>query len=80
MTRCDPADQAGWPDKTRLQPVDFFLLKRRRFEFFFKWELTWWRGQNPEPEIWTGPFLKLWVYGLSSYISGVTIESRLNIK
>ena len=28
--------QPGWPSKTRLQHVDFFLLKRRRFEFFFK--------------------------------------------
>jgi len=39
MTRCDPADPTGWPDKTRsktrLQPVDFC------FCFFTKMTLFW---------------------------------------
>jgi hypothetical protein len=63
----------GWPGKTRSRPGDkpvdfcfflFFLLKRRRFDFFFlkNWPgrpgQTRWPGQNPEPGPWTGPGLK----------------------
>jgi hypothetical protein len=40
MTRCDPADPAGWPGKIRLQPVDFcffcFIIKTTSFWIFFK--------------------------------------------
>jgi hypothetical protein len=37
MTWCDPADPAGWPGKTRLQPVDFcFFTKTTPFWIFFK--------------------------------------------
>jgi hypothetical protein len=57
-----------WPGKprtkTRLQPVDFFLSKRRCFDFFLKYRLT--RptrspDQDPEPGSWTGPGLKTMV-------------------
>jgi hypothetical protein len=69
-------EKPGWPGGstrlTRQDPVTnpltfvfflFFLLKRRRFDFFFKnWPgrpgQTRWPGQNPEPGPWTGPGLK----------------------
>jgi hypothetical protein len=46
--------------KTWLQLVDFFffLLKRRRFDFFLKRIDPGELGQNPEPGPWTGPGLK----------------------
>jgi hypothetical protein len=36
MTRCDPVDPAKPGQKPGCNQLTFFLLKRHRFEFFFK--------------------------------------------
>ena len=57
MERKNPVWPSKIRSKTRLQPVVFFLLKQRRFDFFKKNWLGW-PGQNPEPRPWIGPGLK----------------------
>jgi hypothetical protein len=40
-TQPGPVGRLGDPAKPGCNPLIFFLLKRRCFEFFFKYKLTW---------------------------------------
>jgi hypothetical protein len=64
MTWCDPTKPGKKPG---CNPLTFFLLKWRRFDFFNKIGIdsgdpvTRSKPGDPEPEPWTGPGLKTMV-------------------
>ena len=55
----------------------FFLLKRRRFDFFIKKN---WPGQNLEPGLWTGPATGPSLKTMTIILSNIFLKTNINVK